>query len=205
VAGAPFSGANMGGIPPQAQVEASQRVQSNRVYVILFGVIFMVCTLALTAVWIHQLRKGSSDAEEVVATVVQPPTNKGKSPYEAEDTGEPAPQKTSTSSSRSSSRSHRSSSSSSSSSTTAPAPPKGGPGAVSIRMSSDQGVSAIEIRCPKSGFQDRRPLSGGKVVIPNVPAESCTLYLKGGPPGQHSVTGNRSYKCSIQATTLVCK
>ena len=31
------------------------------------------------------------------------------------------------------------------------------------------------------------------------------MYLKGGPPGKHSVTGNRSYTCTLLATTLTCK
>jgi len=198
--GSPFqvTGPGMVSAPP---AEAGSRVQSNRVYAILFAAFLMVCAAVAVAVW---LKPPGGGGEEAVAAAEQKPVVDNASHKKRTrqvDTGapEPAPEKAAP-------KKHTSSSTRSGTTTAAPAPARSsGPGPVTVRLTDTTLATAIEVVCP-SGFRNRAALSGGVGTVQNVPQESCTLLFKGGAPLKYDgVRGGQTLTCTAVGSTASCK
>jgi hypothetical protein len=182
-----------------ANADSTQRVQSNRVYAIIFGVFLLVCTAVLVAVWFRATMEEEPEVVTKVETakVEAKPVQKPK-----EDTGiaEPVPEKPKSAKTKTSKP--PSGETSSTAAKPAPAPKGGGP--LSVTMADPTQATGIEVVCP-SGLRKRASFSGGRATISDVPQEACTLYFKGGPPAQYKpIGGHRSVTCRIVGTTGSC-
>ncbi|MDP6934260.1 MAG: hypothetical protein QGG40_15145, partial [Myxococcota bacterium] len=213
--GSPFQ-VNSGQVAPPA-AEAGQRVQSNRVYAILFGVFLLVAVAVVLAVWM----KPAEDVTDVQASSSSSSASSSqditgassRSRRKAVDTAveeAPPPRSRRSSSSRSSSSSSRSSTSSSSgssgsSSSAAARAPAVGAGSLRITLQDPSQASKIEIVCP-SGFRTRAAFAGGSATVSGVPQESCTVHFKGGAPASFGpVRGGQGLSCNIVGNTAVCQ
>jgi len=192
----PFQVPSGAGVAPPASAEA--RVQSNRVYAILFAVFMLVCAAVFVAVWVsfHFMNQKETVAEKVVAS------NDVKAPpKELKDTGikEPVVEATKTP------KTPKTPKPASSDTTPKPAPaPKANGGTVTVRIEAGQPYSAVEVVCPSTRL--RGSFSGGVASIPGVPGEDCSIMFKGGPPAQYKpVRGGQSVSCTFVGTTASCR
>ncbi len=183
-----------GGVAPPA--DAGARVQSNRVYAILFSVFLLVCAAVFFAVWFSPLlTKAAPEKEEtkVVATAAEPAKKK-------QDTGlapPPPPEPVKRPSGGGGTKKETTPKVQSS------APPARG-GTLTVTMTDGSPVTGFEVNCP-SGFRERGTIRGTSGSVANVPNEPCTIFFKGvGSAKWGPVTGGRSVKCRIEGSTGVC-
>jgi len=190
------------GAPP---ADAGQRVQSNRVYAIVFGVFLLVCLAVFVAIWLRPAITGEVTADAGSGSengaVVVDKTVKKKKQLSTEDTGEPEvePQP------KVKKKKKKYTGSGSGTTTTKVAAAPSGPAPLNIKLNGG-GANAFEVTCP-SGFRQRTALSGsGSGTLAGVPQESCTLFFKGGSPAKYGpVSGGKSLNCQIVGTTANCK
>lgn len=191
-----------GGQPGAAVPPAESRSQNLRVYAIVFFLLFAFCVVTLVTVW-ALVFAGGEDPEPAVAdapiAAPAPPPPPPSGP--AQDTAEPREVKPKPQRRRSQPRAETPSAPA-----PAPAPkPKVGPGPLTITLT-EGNATGVEVKCAGSGFRQRGSFTGGKVTVPNVPAEDCELHFKGGAPAMYRpVRGNQTVTCRIQGTTGVCK
>ena len=205
------SAGNLGGGPPvssspvgtvfQSTTSAGgknpdeQRVQSNRVYAIVFGMCGLVCMAVLLLIFIRPADDAAKT--QAVASNINPVP---KPSAQVKDTGGP-PMPPARQPTRTSSRPKAASSS-------RPAVSKSrvGGGTVIVRLPDTGQASGVELVCNGGGYRLRKAFSGGVASFSNVPSGVCTFYFKGGMPSQFTpVTAGRSYSCTVIGTTSVCK
>ena len=187
---------NAGGANPE-----EQRVQSNRVYAIVFGMMALVCV----AILVLALAKiGGGETEEAAETTVVSNTTTRPAPIKARvDTGgppKPPPRKKTTRTTTSKPRR------SSSKAPAAPASaPSAGRGTVIVTIADASQARAVELDCGSGSYRTRKSFAGGVAKFSGVPGSNCALYFKGGIPAKFTpVRAGKSYSCSIIGTTAVC-
>lgn len=187
-----------GGLNPE-----EQRVQSNRVYAIVFGMFGLVCLAVLALVFIG-IGKDDSSADAVAQETTSPPPRVERERRNLDDTGIKAPPPV-----RPTKRPPRKSSGAGTGGGTGggkPRAPSVGGGTVIIKLNDTSQSSGAELVCTAGSYRKRNSFSGGVATFGSVPGGVCTLYFKGGIPAKFSpVTRGRSYNCSIIGTTAVCK
>ncbi|MAY81656.1 MAG: hypothetical protein CL930_12835 [Deltaproteobacteria bacterium] len=204
--------ASAGGVAQQTPFQATtnagggnpeeQRVQSNRVYAIVFGTMAMVCVAILV---LALTRIGGSDSEETVETTVATNTTQAKPIKSRVDTGGPPtpPPRRTTPRATSSSKPRRSSPKAPATTSSAPS---AGRGTVIVTIKDASQASAVELVCSAGSYRKRQSFSGGVARFSGVPGSNCELYFKGGIPAKFTpVRAGKSYGCSIIGTTAVCK
>lgn len=183
---------NAGGVNPE-----EQRVQSNRVYAIVFGMFGLVCMAVLILLFVGI---GGDEEASTKSEVVAQVSSKSK-PAKNIDTGGPVkPPPVTRRASRPS---------------PAPGPaaarprtsaPSAGRGSVIVKLPDSAQSSGVELVCASGAYRLRKSFAGGVASFSGVPGGSCTLYFKGGIPAKFTpVTAGRSYTCNIIGTTAVCK
>jgi len=206
--GSPFQVAQAPAAVPSA--EAGERVQSTRVFAVLFGVMFMVGTAILAAVWFKPSDDGDDDEKvasaagpAVAAPVVSapPPPPAEPDPLDAAPAPAPKPRRSSGGGGGGGSAAAAGDGGSRPAS---PAPSRG-PGNVSVTITAGTATS-VEVTCP-SGVRQKVSVSGGRATVPGIPAESCTLFIKGGGvAAQHDgVRGGMSLTCSPSGSSANCR
>ncbi len=202
--GTPFQ--VQGPTPTAPPADSGQRVQSNRVYAIVFGAFLMVCFAVFVAVWLRP----TGDSGEVTGSgegtpevVVSNSTKKKATGGEVDTALPPVEEKKPRTTRRNTTRKSTNSGSTSSSTTKKAAAAPSGPAPLTVKLAT--GANAFEVTCP-SGFRQRTAISGGTGTLQGVPLESCTLFFKGGAPAKYGpVKGGQTLTCSITGTTAVCK
>lgn len=195
-----------GPVPGAAPVDPEQRVQSTRLYAILFACMVLIVMAVVVAVW---LRPGSGDeatatvatAAPSAATVVDAGTRKKEV-----DTGVAAPAPTPPP--KKSSGGGTKTASSSAAATPAAAPkPSTAPGSIAIRLGDPSAFTSVTVLCP-SGFRGKGTFGGGATTVSGVPAgEECSLHFNGGlSPGRFSgARSGSSLTCTMSGTAMVCR
>ncbi|MCB9776946.1 MAG: serine/threonine protein kinase [Alphaproteobacteria bacterium] len=199
------------GAAPSA--EAEQRVQSTRLYAILFALFMLIGVAVVVAVWLRPSGGDGKGGDEVVAdaaaTAPVVTTTKKKKVSLDEDTGmapaEPEPK-------RPPKRSGGGTSGGTSSkppASTAPPPPAAPstpPGNITVTISDPSVSTSVEVVCP-SNYRNRATFAGGRATLTGVPAESCTMFFKGGITQYRfgPVSGGKSLSCSVSGTAMVCR
>jgi hypothetical protein len=205
--------AGTGGVAQQTPFQATtnagggnpeeQRVQSNRVYAIVFGMMALVCVAILVLVL---TKIGGGEPEEVADTTVVSNTTARPTPIKARvDTGGPPkpPPRRTTSRAKPSTKPRRTSSKKPAASSGAPA---AGRGTLIVAIVDASQASAVELNCSAGSYRKKMPFSGGVARFSGVPGSNCELYFKGGIPAKFTpVRAGKSYSCSIIGTTAVCK
>ena len=175
-----------------------QRVQSNRVYAIVFGMCGLVCMAVLLLIFIRP----DEDKGPTTTTVAENagPISKPSKP-EKDTGGPPVPPP-------SKPKWTPSPGGGSTKPAATPTKPKStvGRGTVIVRLPDSSQASGIELVCAGGGYRLRKSFSGGVASFSGVPGGVCTFYFKGGMPSQFTpVTAGRSYSCSVIGATSVCK
>ncbi|MSQ01557.1 MAG: serine/threonine protein kinase [Myxococcales bacterium] len=183
-----------GSVPTQGSADES-RMQSTRVFALIFGALAMVFMAVLAAgaavAWKMSQEEKPAIADASQAPKMIPP--KPPDPVEDEPDAPPPPPK---------------------------APRRGGGGQTAAtptpRASATDTVTVtftgtpipgkIEIDCGEA-FRKQQSLSGGSAIVAGVPTSGdCKMIPKGGVvASKASVRGGRTYTCSISGTTTVCK
>jgi hypothetical protein len=89
-------------------------------------------------------------------------------------------------------------------SVTAPvAAPAPSGGTLSLRLDPGAPFTAAEVLCP-SGLRQRAAITDGTATIDGLPAESCAINFKGGPPAMFTPITAGSWSCSYVGTTMSC-
>lgn len=183
--------------PPGA--DAEQRVQSTRLYAILFALFVLLGLAVVAAVWL----RGSGqepEATEVVASAA--PVVETTRKKEVRDTGLVAapppvetPKKTTTRKTTTS---------------TTPAPaaaaPAAAPGTLTVKLADPSGFTSVVLMCP-DGQLVKGTFAGGSTTLTGVPAgQSCTLSFKGGisPYRYNGAKAGQSLTCAVSGTAMVC-
>jgi serine/threonine protein kinase len=185
--------------PAPTHLATDQRVQSNRVYAIVAGMVMMVCVAVLTLILVVPRGGGDDDpgTTEGAITVDQNPTPKKKF---KSDTGtpkakvptRPRPPEPRTPASPNPTPA-------------VPAPPTAGRGAVIIRLADVAIASSGQLSCP-GGFRARRAFAGGVARWTGVPAGPCSLQFLGGAPARfRGIQPGSQYTCNVIGTTAVCQ
>ena len=184
--------------------EAS-RTQSQRVYAVVLGVIFLMGIAITVAVWLRPGQDpvgagpsttGANDGAAVVTN--EPPHRKKRE--RAADTGQPpapapapkaAPRRSTTSSKPASKPA---------------AAPKTPSGTLNVRLKSDHaGITAVMVQCSGTSYRQRKALSNGMAVFSGVPSSSCKLVFQGTSAATfNGVSGGMSVSCSITGTQAIC-
>ena len=183
--------------PTQGSADES-RMQSTRVFALIFVALGMVClaaVLAAVAMW-YKKDDGDKLAEPVAQTAAPPPkprpaaTDTGNAPQAAP--AKPAP-------------SGRARSAAGGAASPAPAPRASATGTVTVSFGGATIPTKVEVVCG-STFQKRESVSGGSAAIPGVPTSGdCKLFPKGGVVATSvAVRGGASYNCTITGTTTKC-
>ncbi|MFT5679937.1 MAG: hypothetical protein ACI8RZ_000842 [Myxococcota bacterium] len=76
-------------------------------------------------------------------------------------------------------------------------------GTLSLQVNVDTMFTAVEVVC-SSGFRQRSYFTDGAASFAGMPAESCTLSFKGGPPAQFTPITAGSWSCSYSGSTMSC-
>lgn len=199
--GSPFQ---VQGGGPMSTPDAGSRVQSNRVYAIIFAVFLLVAVALFVAVWFRFAFMAEKEPEPVAMAnpvVGAGPVHKAKAaPIDTGIADKPVAKATPKHSSGSG---HSSSGSSGAGS--APKPPPASAGPLTVKLADPTQATSIEVTC-NSGLRTRAGFSGGSATVQNVPNDSCTIHFKGGAPAKFSpVHGNMSVTCTISQSTAVCK
>jgi hypothetical protein len=188
--------------PPPSHMTTDQRVQSNRVYAIVLGMVMMVCVAILLLVLFVGTDSGDKDPKgsDNVTTVAN---NKPIKKSPARDTGKPAGNKKPTKTTK-----KWTGPAQPNPVPTGPAPtpaPTAGRGAVIITIQDPSIGHSAQLSCP-SGWRERKAFAGGVARWANVPGESCTLQFMGGAPARsHGIRPGRRYTCSVVGTQAVCR
>lgn len=205
-AGGPPSGAGpatpfqVSGPTPQGVpgAEVEQRVQSTRLYAILFALFMLIGVAVVVAVWFQRDTPEPAPVQSTPQTVVADDSIKVKK--KEEDTGiappppppEPKPRTTRTTSTRK---------------PKAPAPPPTSPGSIKVTLTDPNAFTSVTVLCP-SGFRAKGTFAGGSATLNGVPAgESCTLSFAGGlQPGRFSgAQAGQALTCNMVGTGMICK
>jgi serine/threonine-protein kinase len=189
-----------GGLNPD-----EQRVQSNRVYAIVFGMFGLVCLAVLALVFIG-IGDDDSSQNAVTETTTLPPPRTVRERPNLDDTGmkAPPPVRKPKRSPRQGGRTGGGTGGGSGGGKTKA--PRVGGGTVIIKINDSTQASGVELICTAGSYRKRNSFIGGVATFGGVPGGVCTLYFKGGIPAKFSpVTRGRSYNCSIIGTTAVCK
>ena|GEM_PF-1112585 len=175
--------------PPPAN--DSGRVTNYTAYFAVIGLMLLVCTAVLLAVFFAPRPEPEPAPTQTapVADLGNKPPKKSKSV--PDDTGAPPEPKKEKKKPKKTSSKKRTSSSSA----PKPAPaPKGG--TLTVTLTDPSVSTSIIVTCP-SGFSRKVSFSGGTARVPAVPNESCKISFKGGSPAVHSgVRGGQSVRCS---------
>ena len=187
----------------QVGVHNENRVQSNRVYAIVFGM-FAFCSVAVMLLLFVDWGGEETPPVAQAKTATSTPSDgkRDREPASREDTGftpppQPVRRRSATSSSSRSSRPAAS---------TAPTGPKVGGGSVMVKLTDASQARAVELICGAGSYRKRQSFTAGVTKFGGVPGGQCTLYFKGGIPAKFTpVSRGRSYSCSIIGQTAVCK
>jgi len=198
----PFQG---GGLPP-GPPSSEQRVQSNRVYAIVIGMFFLVCT----AIIITVLVGGEDEKDPVLAsntpTVLPsvPSTPAGSGSSANRDTGF-QPKDRSSRSSRSDRPRRDRPPKSKDDRPKKPGKPSVGKGKVRITIRDAQMATKAELRCP-GGYRKRSSFSGRVASFSGVPGGSCTVHFFGPVPAKaRGVKSGDSLTCALTGSTAQCR
>lgn len=193
-----------GPTPASPAADSDQRVQSTRLYAILFACMVLVIVAVVVAVW---LRPGSGDEPVAAAPAPSPAvvTKVEKKPSAGGDTGaaEPAPKKP-----EPKPASTRKPSTTTTAAATTPKPaPVGNPGAITVRLSDAAAFTSVTVLCP-NGFRGKGTFAGGSATVSGVPSgESCSLHFNGGiTPGRfNGAAAGASMTCGMVGSGMICK
>jgi serine/threonine protein kinase len=198
----PFSTGGGVGAPPSAD----QRVQSNRVYAIVIGMFFLVCS----AIIITVLVGGGDEADQAKTsktTTVLPTTTStpGFAKSSAKDTGFQAAKKTVRSSSRrDKSREQGRDKAREPKKSGAPKASSAGKGKVRITIRDAQMATKAELRCP--GYRKRSSFKGRVASFAGVPGGACEVHFFGPVPARaRGVKSGDSLTCSLIGATAQCR
>ncbi len=199
----PFQVQNQAPPPPAGD---SGRVTNYTAYVVVIGLMMLVCTAVLLAVFLVPDKPEDpvvKDPGKVVADLDDDRPKKSKKNRD-EDTGvaplpkeEPKPQP----------RSQGGGGSKPKTTTTAspatPAAPKGG--TLTVKLTDPSVSQWVYVTCP-TGFTGKGNFSGGVAKVANVPPERCTVNFKGGSPAKHEgVSGGQTVTCSPVGNVGNCR
>lgn len=190
--------------PPGA--EAEQRVQSTRLYAILFALFVLIGVAVVVAVW---LRPGSGDGsgdEAVAAAPTTPAVVETVAKKKSEDTGivEAAPPPPTTTKKKSSGTT---STKPAAAPAAAPAAPAAAPGTLTVKLADPSGFTSVVLMCP-DGALVKGTFAGGSTTLSGVPAgQACTLSFKGGisPYRFNGAKAGQSLNCAVSGTAMVCQ
>ncbi|MCK6505269.1 hypothetical protein L6R53_18030 [Myxococcota bacterium] len=194
-----------GPTPAAPAADSDSRVQSTRLYAILFACMVLVIVAVVVAVW---LRPGGDDEPVAAAPAAAPAvvTKVEKKPSANQDTGaaEPAPKKPEP---KPASTARKSSGTTTAAAPSAPAAPTGTPGAITVRLSDAAAFTSVTVLCPNA-FRGKGTFAGGSATVSGVPAgESCSLHFNGGiSPGRfNGATAGKTLTCGMVGSGMICK
>lgn len=186
------------GPPPNQGNSDESRMQSTRVFALVFAALAMVCMATVLAGGVVWWRLSQEEVVAAPVTVATAPVAPPKPA--AADTGLPqaAPKPSTTKA--------KPKPSSGGGTAPAPTPRASATGTVSVSFSGASIPTKIEVACD-NGFQQRVSLSGGAGSVSGVPTSgTCKMHLKGGVVATPAtVRGGGTYSCSVTGTTTVCK
>ena len=187
---------------PAAEVAQNEnRVQSNRVYAIVFAM-FAFCSIAVMALLFVDWGGDESPTVAEVKTAQKPKKDAPRAERDArDDTGftppPPQPVRRRTTSSAAPARTASASSSGA---------PRVGGGSIIVKLKDASQARAVELICGGGSYRLRQAFSAGVTKFGGVPGGQCTLYFKGGIPAKFTpVSRGKSYNCSIIGQTAVCE
>ena len=196
--GSPFQ--TGGAVPTQGSADES-RMQSTRVFALVFAALAMVCFATVLAGGIVWWKMSQADSTPAPTTVATAPIAPPKSPVAAADTGQgqAVPKVPAV-------KPRVKPSGAGGGTSTPPTPRASATGTVTVNFTGEQIPTKIEIAC-EGGFQQRVSLSGGSGSVAGVPTSgSCKMHLKGGVVSTPAtVRGGGTYSCSVSGTTTVCR
>lgn len=190
--------------PPPAN--DAGRVKNYTVYAIVLGLVTLVCTAVLLAVFLAPDKSG--DPDPVVADAGKGGLDLGNTPPAPErkrkvvDSGDPPEPKP-----KPKTRTRKRSSGSGGSAPASKPKPKPAPsgGTLTVKLTDPSVSTWILVTC-NSGFSARGTFNGGTAKVANVPPDSCTINFKGGSPAKHhGVRGGQTVTCSPQGTIGNCR
>jgi hypothetical protein len=195
--GTPFQ---VAGPAPSSNSVDESRMQSTRVYAVIFAAFALVCLAVTVAGGVIYWKVSSSKEPDKgpVAATTPPPL---PPPPVEEPEEEVAPPPTGVG------RPHATGSGTTRPVSTTPAPPRpSATGNVTATFTGSQIPLKLEVTCD-GGFQQRVSLAGGSGTVSGVPSSgSCKMFPKGGVVGTPwAVNGGHSYTCSIEGTTTTCR
>ncbi len=185
VANTPFG---VGGPTPSTSTFNEQRVQTQRVWVVVIGIFGLACmvTLAVVSIFVWQwMEKEPEKVETVAIAAPKAKQDTGKPPPPA---AEPAPKAKSTSSAIKQQP--------------VAAAPVAKAGTITINFSGTPMPTQVELFCD-GGTRDRKSLSGGSATFSGVSGSGCKISPKGVTSGNYSVSIG-TYNCRIVGTTTTC-
>ena len=197
----PFRSGQRAAGPAAGIAQNENRVQSNRVYAIVFAM-FAFCSVAVMALLFVDWGGDEPPAVADVRTVPKPKKDQPKVERDArDDTGftppPPQPVRRRTTSSTAPSRTAAAGSS---------AAPRVGGGSIIVKLKDASQARAVELICGGGSYRLRQAFSAGVTKFGGVPGGQCTLYFKGGIPAKFApVSRGKSYNCSIIGQTAVCE
>lgn len=216
----PMVGAGMGpmagaaGQLPYAPLE--ERATSARVYMVIIGLVMMVCMAILAVAGVVLIAVVQSqvpdEPEPLTQQVVAPPVQ--RIIPEQQDSGDAtadAPSPKPRSRPRSSPKPRSSGTAPRPSPSPAPAPAAapeaaGTPGTVTVTLTGDLVASSAEVNCNGGAFRERGAFAGGKATVANVPGGSCFLVLVGaGTKKRINFQSARSFTCSGAGSNFTCR
>ncbi len=184
--------------PPPSQMSADQRVQSNRVYAIVLGMVMLVCVAILVLVLVVPSGSGDPVVEKSPERIAKTTSPKK---FSSKDTGTPAPPKPKANPKPRQNRPVPAQPAR----PAQPAQPSAGRGTVIVRLQDTAVAHGGELTCP-GGYRTRKSFAGGVARWSNVPSGSCTLHFRGGLPVRYQgIQAGRQYSCNVIGTTAVCR
>ena len=195
------------GAPP---ADADQRVQSTRLYAILFACFVLLSIAIVAAVW---LRPGKDDGEQVASATpstapATPAVVEGVSRKKRQnaDTGVAAPPPLQAVHTPSPRTSGGGSSTPTPTAPKAPAAPPSTPGAITVKLGDPSTFTSVTVLCP-DGTRAKGTFAGGSATVAGVPnGQSCSLHFNGGiSPGRfNGASAGSTLTCSMVGSGMVC-
>lgn len=203
----------MAGVPgqmPYAPLE--ERATSARVYMVVLGLILMVCMAIMTVagvVLIAVVQSQVPDApppleQQAVAprVVRSDPVDSGGPPAE-----KPAPKRQPKRNSGGSKKPAPKPNPSPAPAAGAPPPEAAGqPGTVTVTLGGGVTATSAQVNCGNGTYRERAMFQGTKATIPNVPGGNCYLVLNGaGIKKKFSFSGAKNFQCTGAGGNFNCR
>ena len=174
----PFRATPPTSAPPSGSAQAENRVQSNRVYAIVFAML-AILSVAFVALLFVDWGEDEPTTAQVVTKTAKPEPAKDPEPEGREDTGIAPPPPPPRRPPRTTTRSTTGGATPS-----APAKPRVGGGSVIVKLDDSSQARGVELICGGGSYRLRQSFAGGVAKFSGVPAGQCTLYFKGGIPAK---------------------